>query len=148
MLSKSCVYALRAIVYVGHNCSDTKKIGIKEIGEELELPFHFLSKILQRLVKHHIIQSTKGPHGGFYIGEEAKQVNILKIIDIIDGLAFFEKCGLGLKECSETHPCPLHNDFKVFRDGLYHLFLKKTIADLITKIEDGNAFISNLPQNK
>jgi hypothetical protein len=55
---------------------------------------------------------------------------------------------LGLKECSETHPCPLHNDFKVFRDGLYHLFLKKTIADLVIKIEDGNAFISNLPQNK
>lgn len=148
MLSKSCVYALRAIVYVGHNGSENHKIGIKEIGEELELPFHFLSKILQRLVKHQIIQSTKGPNGGFYISDEAKQVNILRIIDLIDGLSFFEKCGLGLKQCAETHPCPLHNDFKIFRDGLYQLFVKKTIADLIIKIEDGNAFISNLSQNK
>ena len=58
MLSKSCVYALRAIVYVGHNSSENHKIGIKEIGEELDLPVHFLSKILQLLVKHNILQKV------------------------------------------------------------------------------------------
>lgn len=148
MLSKSCIYALRAIVYIGHNSTATHKIGIKEIGEELELPFHFLSKILQRLVKHGIIQSTKGPNGGFYISEEAQKKSLLKIVAVIDGLSFFESCGLGLKQCSEAHPCPLHNDFKIFRDGLYHVFSKKTISDLVHQIEDGKAFINNLTETK
>lgn len=144
MLSKSCVYALRAIVYVGHNGSENHKIGIKEIGEELDLPVHFLSKILQSLVKHKVLQSTKGPHGGFYINEISGKIKLLGIIEIIDGLSFFNKCGLGMHECSDTHPCPLHDDFIVFREGLYKIFATKTINDLVKKVEDGNAFIQNL----
>lgn len=144
MLSKSCVYALRAIVYVGHNGSENHKIGIKEIGEELDLPVHFLSKILQSLVKHNILQSTKGPHGGFYINEVSGKIKLLRIIEVVDGLSFFHKCGLGMHECSDTHPCPLHDDFIVFREGLYKIFATKTINDLVKKVEDGNAFIQNL----
>jgi len=146
MLSKSCVYALRSIVYIGHHATLEHKLGIKEIADELDLPVHFLSKILQRLVKHNIVQSVKGPHGGFFLNDKSKETNLLSIIDVIDGLAFFTNCGLGLKECSETHPCPLHDDFKIYRDGLYFLFSEKKISDLITKIEAGNAFIRNLPQ--
>ena len=144
MLSKSCVYALRAIVYVGHNSSENHKIGIKEIGEELDLPVHFLSKILQLLVKHNILQSTKGPHGGFYINEATGKIKLIRIIEIIDGLSFFYKCGLGMHECSDSHPCPLHDDFIIFREGLSKIFSTKTINDLVKKVEDGNAFIRNL----
>ncbi len=148
MLSKSCVYALRAITYVGHNGSETHKIGIKEIGEELDLPVHFLSKILQLLVKHNIIQSTKGPNGGFYLNEYSSKTTLITIIQVIDGLSFFQKCGLGMKECSDQHPCPLHDDFIVFREGMYKMFSTKTIGDLVKKIDEGNAFIRNLSSKK
>lgn len=144
MLSKSCVYALRAIVYVGHHGAENHKIGIKEIGNELELPVHFLGKILQSLVKHNIIQSTKGPNGGFYINEVSGKIKLIKIIEVIDGLSFFHKCGLGMHECSDMHPCPLHGDFIVFREGLNKIFSTKTVNDLVKKVEDGNAFIRNL----
>jgi Rrf2 family protein len=147
MLSKSCIYALRSLVYIGQNATQQHKLGIKEIAEELDLPSHFLSKILQRLVKHKVVQSVKGPHGGFYLNEKSKETTLLTIIEVIDGLAFFTNCGLGLKECSETHPCPLHDDFKVYRDGLYLLFNNKKISELITKIEAGNAFIRNIPNH-
>lgn len=144
MLSKSCVYALRSIVFIAHNASIDAKIGIKEIAKELELPTHYLGKILQQLSKNGVIQSIKGPNGGFYLNEKAQNVKLIEIIEIIDGLAFFTNCGLGLKQCSEDHPCPLHNDFKVFRDGLWELFNSKSILDLVSKIEEGNAFIRNL----
>jgi Rrf2 family protein len=144
MLSKSCVYALRAIVYIGHHGSENHKIGIKEIGEELELPVHFLSKIMQLLVKHNIIQSTKGPNGGFFISDIGMKTRLITIIHVIDGLAFFNKCGLGMHQCSDQHPCPLHEEFIVFREGLYKMFSTKTIEDLVKKIDEGNAFIRNL----
>ena len=144
MLSKSCTYALRAVVYIGQHATTKHKCGIKDIAEELNLPFHFLSKVLQKLVKHDIIQSTKGPNGGFYLNEKSKENSLLKIIEIIDGLSIFTNCCLGLKECSETHSCPIHDDFKVYRDGLYFMFSEKRVADLISKIEDGNSFIKNI----
>ncbi len=144
MLSKSCIYALRSIVFIAHNASIEAKIGIKEIAEELDLPTHYLGKILQQLSKNNIIQSIKGPNGGFYLNDKSKEVKLITIIDIIDGLDFFNSCGLGLKQCSEDHPCPLHDDFKIYRDGLWELFNTKSILNLVSKIEDGDAFIRNL----
>jgi len=146
MLSKSCVYALRSIIFIGCNATIDAKIGFKEIANELDLPTPYLAKILQQLSKIKIIQSVKGPRGGFYLDEAALEVSVIKIVEAIDGLDFFKGCGLGLNKCSDEHPCPLHNDFKVFRDGLKELFSSKSIADLITKVEDGDAFIQSILQ--
>lgn len=147
MLSKSCTYALRSIVFIAHNASPKSKIGIKEIAEELDLPTHYLGKILQQLTKQKFIQSIKGPNGGFYIDEEAQKNKLIEIVEAFDGLDFFNNCGLGLKECSEDHPCPLHEDFKIYREGLLNLFSVKSISDMVSKIEDGDAFIQNLPKS-
>jgi len=144
MLSKSCIYALRSIIFIAHNATIESKIGIKEIAKELDLPTHYLGKILQQLSKNEIIQSIKGPNGGFYLDDNSKEVKLITIIEIIDGLDFFNSCGLGLKECSEEHPCPLHFDFKIYRDGLWKLFNSTSILDLASKIKDGDAFIRNL----
>ncbi len=144
MLSKSCVYSLRSIIFIAHNASKEVKMGIREVAKELELPEPYLGKILQQLTRHNIIQSVKGPHGGFYIDEDAKEVKLIRIVEVVDGLDFFHNCGLGLKECSETHPCPLHDDFKIYRDGLFTLFSNTSIADLVQKIDMGDAFIRNL----
>ena len=147
MLSKSCIYSLRSIVFIGYNASEQFKVGIKEVAKELELPEPYLGKILQQLTKHNIIQSVKGPNGGFYIGEDAQEIKLIRVIEVMDGLEFFHSCGLGLKECSEDHPCPLHDDFKIYRDGLQKLFSNTSIADLVLKIDKGNAFVKNLVKN-
>jgi Rrf2 family protein len=144
MLSKSCIYALRSIIFIAHNSTEISKLGIKEVAKELDLPPPYLGKILQQLTKNDIIQSVKGPNGGFYLNKKSQQTSLIKIIEVMDGLDMFNKCGLGLSECSEEHPCPLHDDFKIYRDGLSNLFKSKTIMDLVSKIEDGNAFIKNL----
>jgi len=146
MLSKTCIYALRSIVFIAHNASQKSKIGIKEIAEELELPTPYLGKILQQLTKHKIIQSVKGPNGGFYLNEQSKEIKLITIVEIMDGLSMFYNCGLGLKECSDSHPCPLHDDFKIFRDGLYDLFNTKTINNLVEKLEGGETFIRNISE--
>ena len=144
MLSKTCVYSLKAILFIAHNASENSKVGIKVISEELDIPLHYLGKILQRLSGSDIIQSVKGPSGGFYLDEKAKEIRLIKIIEITDGLSLFENCALGLKNCSDEHPCPLHEDFAIQRKGLYKLYSSKSIKDLVKTLESGNAFIRNL----
>lgn len=148
MLSKSSVYALRSIVLIAHTASIDSKIGIKDLAIELELPVHYLGKILQQLSKNDIIKSVKGPNGGFYLDEKSKKTKLISVIEVMEGIDYFKSCGLGLKECSDDHPCVLHDDLKVFRDGLWKLFNTTTIADLVSKLEDGNAFIRNLAIKK
>ena len=144
MLSKSCEYAIRSIVYVAKNASKDSKIGIKSIAEELDLPTPYLGKILQKLTGGEILEGVKGPHGGFFLKDECKDIKLIKIIEVIDGLEFFHKCGMGMHECSETHPCPLHDDLKQFRDGLWSLYSSRSIRDLVDSLVRGKTFIKNL----
>jgi Rrf2 family protein len=143
MLSKSCVYAIRSIVFIAKNASVDSKIGIKTIAEELDLPTPYLGKILQKLTGNNIIQGVKGPRGGFYLNDECKDTKLIKVIEVIDGLDYFSNCGLGLHECSDEHPCPLHNDLKVYRDGQWALYSSKSVRDLMKSVSEGKSFIKN-----
>jgi hypothetical protein len=44
--------------------------------------------------------------------------SIADIVRVIDGDKLFFGCGLGLDQCSEIHPCPLHDQFKSIRQDL------------------------------
>lgn len=148
MLSKSCNYALRSSVLIACKATIDNKISIKTIAEKLDIPTPYLGKILQKLTKNNIILSVKGPNGGFYIEDNGNKISIIKIIQVMDGLDFFTTCGLGMKECSDSHPCPLHDEFKIYKERLWELFNNKTVADMVQSINDGDSFIINLPVTK
>ena len=65
MFSKSCEYGLQAILYIALHARPDRKVGLKEIADNQDIPAHFLSKILQILVKYKLLVSVKGPNGGF-----------------------------------------------------------------------------------
>ena len=141
MLSTSCKYALRAAVYLTANTDDTRRAGIKEVSTEIEANEHTTAKILQLLVRERIIGSVKGPNGGFYISKHSKKIHLIDIVKVVDGVFFFFECGLGLRKCSESKPCPIHNSYKVSREKLYKEFSSITIQELAGDIEKGHAFL-------
>ena len=59
MLSNTCKYGIRAVIYIALSNTDKRRIGIKEISKELDIPTPFLGKILQTLVKDKLLVSTK-----------------------------------------------------------------------------------------
>ena len=143
MLSNSSKYAIRAIVYLALN-DHQEKIGIKQIANDLDIPSPFLGKILQSLVKHKLLASSKGPHGGFGLARSSKEITLRDIVEIIDGLDFFESCLIGLKSCSDpdihTH-CPTHDKYGPIREQLGKLFQEETIGELAEKIRENKEFI-------
>ena len=143
MLSNSSKYAIRAIIYLALN-DEQNKIGIKQIASNLDIPSPFLGKILQSLVKHKLLESSKGPNGGFCLGKKADEIRLIDIVQIIDGLDFFESCLIGLKSCSEltvnTH-CPTHDKYGPIREKIKELFEQETIGELAEKIKGNKDFI-------
>lgn len=130
MLSKSCQYALRAVVYIAEESSSNQLVGAQQMADDLQIPKHFLSKILQQLSRNKLISSTKGPNGGFYLTRENELVTIDRIIEVIDGPGLFTACVLGLPCCSSDHPCPLHAQAVDYRGGLYRKLKNLTIREL------------------
>ena len=143
MFSKSCEYAIKAAIYIFMVTKDGSRIGLKQIAVEIDSPESFIAKILQTLVRQGIILSMKGPGGGFYIDPGAKSIPVIKIIEAMDGKHAFDRCGLGLKVCSDSRPCPIHNEFKGYSQRLKNLLMTKSVQELAESITSGRAYLSD-----
>jgi Rrf2 family protein len=116
MFSNSTKYALRTIYFLARN--QGKKFTVPELGNELNIPKPYLSKILQQLSRNEMISSTKGRGGGFFLEKKNMNKRLLDIIISVEGHNIFDKCILGLPECSGNNPCWLHNDFSEFKNSM------------------------------
>ncbi len=137
MLSNTSKYAIRAVIYLALYSSAEKRVGIKEISSKLDIPTPFLGKILQRLAKHKILSSTKGPHGGFSLEIPANDISIMEIIEIIDGTESFDVCVIRTTKCSHDEPCSLHDRISPLRSKIKSVILTETIADLASEFKQG-----------
>ncbi len=135
MLSNTCKYGLRAIVYIAGKSDNGQKIGIKQISSDLDLPMPFLAKILQSLAKQKILLSSKGPNGGFSLSRSSKEIHLLEVVRAIDGEDVFSKCVLHNDNCksidSTKIACALHVDYVKQRKKIEQLFENKTIDNLV-----------------
>jgi Rrf2 family protein len=141
MLSLTCKTAIKAVIYLGSKFELDEKAGIKEIADYIDASELTVGKLLQTLVKQKVINSSKGPNGGFYITARQMYQPLLRIIDAIDGKEIFSECGLGLSKCSATHPCPIHNDYRKIRDQFKELCQQKKVNDVCERVSDGLAYL-------
>lgn len=141
MFSKACEYAIRATLYISIKSIDGSRLGIKEIAKEIDSPEPFTAKILQTLSREGIISSIKGPNGGFYLEPNAKPIPLNMIVRAIDGEDALHTCTLGLKECSDKFPCPIHHEVKKYKDHVRKTMREKTVQELTWELSKGNTFL-------
>lgn len=141
MISNTCKYAIRAVVYLAVHAKEYK-IGIKKIAHDLDIPSPFLGKILQTLAKQKLLTSTKGPHGGFGIGKSPDEIRLIDIVEIIDGLDVFNTCLVGVRICqgdeAKKELCPFHHKSDPVRQQLKDLFEKQTIGEFAADLNKLN----------
>ncbi len=139
MLSNTCKYALRSIIYIGIKSTPEKLINVKTIATDLKVPMQFLSKILQVYVRKGILFSGKGPTGGFRFNMNPYEVSLYDIVRIIDGDDIFDSCIVGTRPCSsideEQKKCPVHDEYSVIRKEITSFFKKETIGNIVDNFE-------------
>jgi len=142
MLSNSCKYGIRAVIFIANKQEGQGKVGLKVIGEELKIPVPYLAKILQILSKRKILDSSKGPHGGFSLLIPSKSLTLMDIVRAIDGEDFFDSCYVTGEKCNFNEPdkgvCLLHNDLRKGKEMLTHFFSDRTIDSLLKQIQKNN----------
>lgn len=142
MFSKACEYGIRATIYIAEQSRHDRKVSLKDVTKAIESPEAYTSKILQQLSRSKIINSDKGPTGGFSMNkQELDKVKLSTIVSAIDGDEIYKGCGLGLKKCNEKKPCPVHNQFKLIRDELKKMLETTTIKSLSSDHERGLTFL-------
>ncbi len=143
MLSATCKYGIRAVIFIATKDDQKINTGLKEIAEKLKIPQPYLAKILQILARKKILHSSKGPHGGFYLMIPASKLTLMDLIDAIDGRNFFDSCYVTGERCNFDKPdnglCVLHNDLRQEKVRLEKFFSSKTIEDLARQASGNTA---------
>lgn len=145
MLSNSCRYGIRAVIYLAMQPKEAGMTGIRQISAGLGLPTPFLAKILQELARKEILLSSKGPHGGFSLAKSPRRIKLIDIVKAIDGNDYFTGCVMHAGPCggrkNNRKYCTLHEDYQKIRQDLTDLFANKSIADLVKSSESSDLIV-------
>ncbi len=138
MFSKSCEYGIKAVIYIAQKSLQNERVRLDDIASAIDSPVAFTAKILQLLSRNNIIHSVMGANGGYEIPKEKiDKITLLQLVKIIDGELIYNGCGLGLTECNNDVPCPIHDNFIKVRNELKQMLQNTTILELVTNLGNG-----------
>ncbi len=137
LLSKACEYGLRAALYLASLEKDGY-VSIRTISDELDISFPFLTKIFQQLNEAGLLESHRGPSGGVAFTKSPDDITLFDVVVAIDGSDLFRECVLGLPNCGEDKPCPIHDRWTDERTRLKAMFQQNTLGDMTEQIQDFN----------
>lgn len=127
---QSVTYALEALCHLARSETGTY-LKAREISSALDIPEHFLGKVLTQLVRRGLLVSQKGPTGGVALARSPKKITIQDVLDALDaGEALEERCVLGMDDCSDREACPFHDQWGKFKKGVTAAAKKTTLARL------------------
>jgi Rrf2 family iron-sulfur cluster assembly transcriptional regulator len=131
LLNSTCTYAIRAALQVAVERPEPGSfVSTRLIADALDVPFAFLTKVLQGLSQAGILQSQRGATGGVALARPASEIRLLDVLAAVGGDGIFRECVLGLPTCSDAAPCALHSPWREQRARLEDLFTRTTLADL------------------
>ena len=128
--SDSCKHAIRALIYLAR-LEPGERSTVQEILEDEEFPEAALAKVLQRLASRGILESAKGPGGGFRLARPSDRLRLSEIMQAVDGQDRVEACALGMSACTEDDWCPIHDHWFKAKEALTDMLRTTTIADLV-----------------
>ncbi len=117
-------------MYMACKKQEQEYISIREMSEQLDISFHFLTKILQGLTQAKLLASYRGPNGGVAFNVPPEKILLLDVIHVLEGEDFFDTCLLGLPGCGEMAPCPMHRFWIKIKGEFKHEFETISIAEI------------------
>lgn len=127
--SNATNYALHTMVHIMRR-SDGEPIGVQELAAMQKLSPTYLSKILTKLTKSGLIESTPGVKGGYKISRSQKEISFLDVIKAIEG-------DTNLFDCSIHHEgCLIENVMRQAEDNMKQELENKLLIDIVKMAED------------
>ncbi|MEW6062112.1 MAG: Rrf2 family transcriptional regulator [Bacteroidota bacterium] len=129
LFSRQCEYAIQAVLYLALKPAG-EMTSAKELTAKLDVPYHFISKILQDLTYKKLLHSQTGPTGGFALAKSAQKILIKDIVEAVDGVDYATKCVMGFKECGGKNPCAVHDMWSHIKLSINDMLASKSVYEL------------------
>ena len=109
------------------------------IGVRQSISLSYLEQLFGKLRRHALVESVRGPGGGYRLARPTEKVSVADIILAVDEPLDATQCG-GLENCQEDKRCMTHNLWATLNDKLYDYLNSVTLQDLVNEqlAKDGN----------
>ena len=134
MISKTNQYALRAVLCLAQEAGG-QPVRAGQIAAGLGLPANYLSKILHALTRAGVLESERGPNGGFRLARSPEELSLAEVMAPFEAIVEQRSCLLGREQCSDETHCRLHDRWKHASDPMIEFFNNTKIADLIGQVD-------------
>jgi len=91
--------------------SDNRYINSRVLARISNVPSSYVPKILRKLVNADLLDSLKGPQGGFKIKKEPSEITFKMILEAVGYSFCLDDCVFGWEDCDDGETCPLHNQW-------------------------------------
>ncbi len=128
-LSNTSKYTIRILAYMV-NHKESPLISAKELSENLDIPYKFLTKIMTELVRVGFIESIRGREGGYRFLRKASDITVGDVLVLFNDAIKDEECILGIDTCNEKQKCALHDKWIKSKEQLQKMFRESTIESI------------------
>ena len=106
-ITRASDYAVRVMIHLAGLPSGAQ-VRQSDLSEATEVSGHFLSTVLQQLVRSRFIRSRRGSGGGFALAVPANTVSLLDVVEAIEGPVRLNQCIEEGPSCDRKKWCPAH----------------------------------------
>jgi Rrf2 family iron-sulfur cluster assembly transcriptional regulator len=143
-LSTKGRYAVMAMVDIAANLEAGKNISLQTISERNNISVSYLEQLFIKLRKNKLVNSVKGPKGGYTLSREPSQIFVSDIVQAVDEKIEFLKCATE-KGCAKNGLCNSHDLWSNLMINIYQylssISLEQVIESNYKRLEVNNKII-------
>lgn len=123
-------YGVRALVELAQ-CNGEVPVATATIASRQHMPEPYLDQVLAVLTRHGFVASRRGPGGGHMLAKDPRDINLLMVLDTLEGHTPPLECISAPLECSLSGACAQREVWRSVEQAINQVLSATTIADLV-----------------
>lgn len=130
LLSTKGRYAVMAMVEIAKQ-GDLKPRSLGDVAGRLELSLAYLEQLFMKLRRSGLVQSVRGPGGGYVLGRDAYAISICEIMSAVDEPLKMTRCESEADGCVATQRCSTHFLWAALGAHIEQFLATATLGDVL-----------------
>ena len=130
ILRRNTDYALRAMVDIASHWKQAP-ISTRTVSNDMEIPYQLACKLTQKLQKAKLLESCMGPKGGFTLSKAPSSINLLDIVEAIQGAVSLNRCLVDVSACTRQPGCPVNKKLMGLQEYIVTFLSDITLDQLL-----------------
>ena len=124
-------YAVTAMLDLALH-TDAGPTPLADISKRQAVSLSYLEQLFSRLRRNGLVESARGPGGGYRLARDANEIAVMHVLDAIDEKVDATRCG-GSADCQHGEPCLTHDLWADLSDQVYAFLSHISLGELVKR---------------